>query len=165
MPGAKGPRLSAVGISSPSSASSALASPRSTLVKAPSESAKTSTGAVTTGATSSEFGSLFSKYSSRLLRPSPSASPSASAASFGSKLFSTSKRSSIPSPSVSFSALAETTVTLALFCPCRSSASTAVKVTTVSPKGKESGALLVTSNALPEKSSAVTAEIKALICA
>ena len=162
MPGSKGPVLSAVAESSPSNTSLAAASPNATAVTNPVELAVTSAGAVTTGSTSSAFGSLPSRYSSRLLRPSPSASAAASSASLGSSEFSTSNKSSMPSPSVSFSPLAATTVTVELFWPCRASASTAENVTTVSsPTANESGASFVTSSSLPEKSVAVAALINA----
>ena len=80
-----GPDALAVGVRAPSLRSVAVASPSATSVIRPVAPILMSAGIVSSGGNSSLVGSVPAAYSSALVNPSPSRSPSASEASFGSK--------------------------------------------------------------------------------
>ena len=85
IPDLNGPVALGVGDRAPSLLSTAEASPKATSVMRPVAAILISAGIVSSGGSSSLLGSVPPAYSSRLLMPSPSASPEASEASSGSK--------------------------------------------------------------------------------
>ena len=162
VPGANAPDKSEDGVKLPSSTSVAEAVPRSTVESRPVASTVRSVGGVTTGSTSSAFGSLPSKYSLRLVRPSLSASTDASSR-FGSRPLSVSNKSSIPSPSVSASDAGVTTVMVPVSVVVLSRLFVALNVIVVTPTANVAGASLVTSTAPSSTSVADTPEKYAAI--